>query len=167
MQIIVCDRETAERGVRVRSGYAVVSIRDAGRRPARVRRTSGLRAVLHLAFDDAEPTDGFRLPPGVRLMTRGQAEEVWRFVEQHRGEVGAFVVHCHQGASRSPAVAAALAARLGVDGRAFWTDYSPNRHVYNLLRDTMPPRPPDGAGAGTGDPAALALRPRSPGGAPG
>ncbi len=140
MQIIVTDRESIERGLLVRSSYALISIRDPARGKARVPRCTALRGVLHLAFDDAEPTDGFQLPPEIKLMNRRHAQAIWRFVDKHRDTVGTFVVHCHQGMSRSPAVAAAVARYLGVDEKDFWEQYTPNPFVYRLLQETMPRR---------------------------
>ena len=127
-----------ERGFLIRSSYALISIRDSDAARARVPKVAGLRGVLHLAFDDAEPAESFQLPPDIKLMTDHHARRIWRFVRFHREQVGAFVVHCHQGMSRSPAVAAAIAAHLRVDGREFMEDYTPNQYVYRLLLKTMP-----------------------------
>ncbi len=87
--------------------------------------------MLVLAFDDAEEIPG--LPGEIQLMTPRQATQIVRFVNQHRTEVGTIVVHCEQGMSRSPAVAAALCRALGEDDQPFWQEYQPNRHVYRLL----------------------------------
>jgi predicted protein tyrosine phosphatase len=78
------------------------------------------------------------LPTRVRALSRAQSQQIWRFVDLHKARVGAFVVHCHQGMSRSPAVAAALAVYLGLDEQPFWQEYQPNRYVYELMRQTMP-----------------------------
>ena len=138
MELLVTDRESIEHGFLVRSAYALISIRDPGTRRARIPKSTALRGVLHLAFHDAEPAQNMTLPAQVELMTEAQAREIWRFVDRYRAEVGAFVVHCHQGMSRSPAVAAAVAAYLGLDDRQFWRNYAPNLHVHQLLRATMP-----------------------------
>ncbi len=97
-----------------------------------------LRGVLHLAFHDAEPTQTMQLPPDIAAMTEAQAREIQQFVDRHKAGVGAFVVHCHQGMSRSPAVAAALAIYFGQDERPFFRDCMPNQYVYRLMRETMP-----------------------------
>jgi predicted protein tyrosine phosphatase len=75
-------------------------------------KVAGLRRVLHLAFEDAEPAGSFHLPATIKLITEHQTRRIWRFVRFHRERVDAFVVHCHQGTSRSPAVAAAIASRI-------------------------------------------------------
>src|ERR1017187_10576663 len=103
MNFIVTDRETIEAGLIVRSAYIVISIRDSDKRRAKVRKQTGLREVLYLAFDDAEPTDQMALPPEIKLMTREQAAKIHKFVEKHKSGVGTIVVHCEQGMSRSPA----------------------------------------------------------------
>jgi len=138
MKILVTDRESIEQGFLIRSSYALISIRDSDASSARVPKSTALRGVLHLAFDDAEPSQTMPLPPEITVMTPAQARQIWRFVGRYQREVGAFVVHCHQGMSRSPAVAAALAIYLGQSDKPFWRDYSPNLHVYRLLRHTMP-----------------------------
>jgi predicted protein tyrosine phosphatase len=140
-KIVITDRDSIESGLLVRSTYALISIRDAGAKRARIPKPTALRGVLHMAFDDAEPSAAMRLPPHVKVMSRAQAQRIWRFVDQHLAHIGAFVLNCHQGMSRSPAVAAALAVYFGQDDRPFWRDYMPNRHVYGLLRETMPDRP--------------------------
>ena len=138
MDLIVTDRRSVERGFLVRSSYALVSARDTGAKRARIPKPTALRGVLHLMFDDAEPSDALPLPLHVKAMSRSQAQQIWRFVDRHKAHVGAFVVHCHQGMSRSPAVAAALAVYPGLDEQPFWQQYQPNRYVYDLMRQTMP-----------------------------
>lgn len=133
VKIVVTDRESIERGVLVRSSYVVVSIHDPDKPPARVRRQSGLRDVLHLAFHDAEPSQAMGLPEHVVLMTSEQAAQVWAFVRKWAGQVGAVVVHCEQGMSRSPAVAAALCRALGGDEARFFREHQPNPYVFRLM----------------------------------
>jgi predicted protein tyrosine phosphatase len=138
MQILVTDRQSIVAGFLVRSTYALISIRDPGTRRARGTKSTALRPVLHLAFHDAEPAHTLPVPAGIKVITAAQARQIWKFVDRHKAQVGAFVVHCHQGMSRSPAVAAALAVYLGLDERPILRQYQPNRHVYDLMRDTMP-----------------------------
>ena len=133
MNFVVTDRSGIEDGVLVRSSYIVISIHDTYSSPAKVKQQSGLRAVLQLAFDDAEPTNSAALPKALTLMTREQAKSIWEFVEHHMDTVGAVVVHCEAGVSRSPAVAAALCKSMGGNDRKFWREYQPNVHVYRLV----------------------------------
>lgn len=134
LDVIVSDRETIEAGVDVRKRYVVISVRDPGSRKPRVRRQEGLLDVLFLAFDDAEPSRHFELPPSIRLMTPKDAKEIWDFLELHRERAEAVVVHCEQGMSRSPAIAAAVAEKFGLDPTAFWREHQPNRFVHEMLR---------------------------------
>ena len=113
LKFMVTDRSGIEDGVLVKSAYIVISIHDTYSPPAKVKQQSGLRAMLQLAFDDAEPTGSSDLKAAFVLMTSKQADEIWAFVEQHREEVGAVVVHCEAGVSRSPAVAAGLCKGMG------------------------------------------------------
>jgi predicted protein tyrosine phosphatase len=73
------------------------------------------------------------LPENITLMTREQAKQICEFVRKWDGHVGSVVVHCEQGMSRSPAVAAAISKCLGLDERSFYRQYQPNRHVYRLV----------------------------------
>ena len=137
MKFIVADRQSVESGLLVRSAYVLISIRDPDKGPVRVPKQSGLRAVLSLAFHDAEPTAKMPLPVGIKLMTEEQAKEIWLFARLHAADVGTIVVHCEQGMSRSPAVAAALCRGLGGDDRRFWREYQPNRYIHDMMCSTM------------------------------
>src|SRR3954467_3561018 len=130
MEIIITDREGIEKGVMVKSSYVVISIHDPDKQPPRIRKQPGFRASLVLSFDDAEEVPAMALPGEIVLMSRGQAKKIRRFIEKHREDVGAVVVHCEAGMSRSPGVAAALCRAFGQDDQLFWQEYQPNRHVY-------------------------------------
>ena len=133
MEFIVTDRIGIKTGVRVRAAYIVISIHDPKSRKPKVKRQLGLRGMLQLMFDDAEPTDSEMLNAQVTLMSSRQARQVCDFVQRRRNQVGAVVVHCEAGMSRSPAVAAALCKAFGDDNRRFWQEYQPNEYVYRLV----------------------------------
>lgn len=135
MLIKVLDRETVERGFVMREPYLLISIRDPGKARVRYRRTPMCVGVLELAFHDAEPTAGFKPNRPMTYMTEQDAEAVWHFVREHEGKFRAIVVHCEQGMSRSPAVAAGLSEALSLDSKRFWRDYQPNDFVYNHIID--------------------------------
>jgi predicted protein tyrosine phosphatase len=135
MNCIVTDRASIERGIVVRTAYVVISISDPGTRRPSIKKTAGLRDVLHLAFHDAEPTRALTLGEGIVLMTEDQARQAWEFVRAWRGRVGSIVVHCEQGMSRSPAMAAAICRAFGGDDRRFFREYQPNRHVFRLMSE--------------------------------
>ena len=137
MKIIVTDRETIQRGLVVKSTFVVISITDPGVPRTKIKKASGLKDVLYLSFNDSEPVDGLKLPKEIRLMTEDHARAIWKFVNQHR-QVGAIVVHCHQGMSRSPAIAAAISRYLGLDEAKFHRNYQPNQFIYDLMIETMP-----------------------------
>ena len=133
MQFRITDRNGIEHGIVVRSSYIVISIRDPGRHKASVRRQSGLRGILYLAFSDTEPVASLALPREIVPMTPDHADQIWKFVREHESQVGTIVVHCEQGMSRSPAVAAALCKAMGGDDARFWHQYQPNPQVYRLV----------------------------------
>ncbi len=137
MELMVCDRNTIERGIVVQGTYVVISIHDTNRPRASVKRQDGLRDVLFLAFNDAEPSAGVALSGEVQSMTAAQADQIRNFVRKHEHEVDLIVVHCHSGVSRSPAVAAAISDALHLDSRKFWQLYTPNRYVYHTVADAF------------------------------
>jgi predicted protein tyrosine phosphatase len=133
MEFIVRDRQSVEQGILVRSSYILISIRDPDKRKVRAPKQSGLRDILHLAFHDAEPAGNMALPDNITLMTEKHARQVWSFVKKWEKRIGAVVVQCEQGMSRSPAVAAALCKRLGGDESRFFKRYQPNLYVCRLM----------------------------------
>ena len=135
MDFIVRDRESVEAGIIVTSSYVLISIRDPDKRKVWIPKQSGLRDVLRLEFHDAEPADNFTFPEHIMLMTEDQARQAWSFVRKWENQVGAVVVHCEQGMSRSPAMAAALCKGMGGDDGPFWREYMPNEFVYRLMLD--------------------------------
>jgi predicted protein tyrosine phosphatase len=143
MKFIVTDRSGIESEIPTSSSYIVISIHDSYSPPARVKLHPGLHALLQLAFDDAVPTRSPELKSTFTLMTSEQADTIWRFVDQHSDQVGAIVVHCEAGWSRSPAVAAALCKTMGGNDHSYWRKYDPNRHVYRLMLEASRKRRPD------------------------
>jgi predicted protein tyrosine phosphatase len=135
MQFIVVGRDEIERGVVVREPYAVISISDPGTRKPQIRKSILFRVALFLKFHDAED----EIHPDIVLMKPAHAKRIWRFVREHQDKIGTLVVQCEQGASRSPAVAAAICRTLGDDDSRFFEEYVPNRYVYTLLLETAPP----------------------------
>ena len=133
MQFVVAGRRDIESGIPIRTAYVVISITDPGSRPARIPRSAGFRDVLRLQFHDAIPLRSFSLPPEVVLMNEDHARAIWQFVRKWRETVETIVVHCEQGMSRSPAVAAAICRALGGDDGWFFREYLPNQYVYDLL----------------------------------
>jgi len=129
MEFMVTDREGIKNGVLAHSAYIVISIRDPDSPRPRVKKQSGLRAVLYLIFNDAEPPT----TESMVLMTPEQAQQIVDFVERHQRSVETVVVHCEAGMSRSPAVAAALCKSMGGDDRQFWQSFTPNVYVYKLV----------------------------------
>jgi predicted protein tyrosine phosphatase len=129
VKIRVTDRETVEQGLVMHEPYVLISIRDPDKRRVRVPKSPLCRAILELVFHDAEPVPGFTPTDPITYMTKEDAKAIWRFVREHDGSYEAIVVHCEQGMSRSPSVAAALARELGVDEKKFWDDYMPYQPV--------------------------------------
>ena len=144
MKFIVTSRSEIERGIVVRTRYVVVSITDPDNPLARIPKSAGFRGVLRVQFHDSVPVDGEVLPPHIVLMTREHAERILEFVARHQDQVDTIVVHCEQGMSRSPAVAAALCSQLGENSDRFLQEYQPNEYVYALMLSVAPNRGPTG-----------------------
>ena len=94
-----------------------------------------LRACLELGFHDSEPTANFKLPDNIRLISEEDTEKIWTFILGLQEEVKTVVVHCEQGMSRSPAVAAAICGCLGGDPSIFLNTYQPNQFVFKAVRE--------------------------------
>ena len=137
MEILVFSRDEIETGVRITSAYVVISIRDPGKPQTKIKKQPGLRDALYLAFNDSEPSTLLQLPPEIKNISPSQADEICEFVHRHKADVGAIVVHCEQGMSRSPAVAAAISDALGLDPKRFWQLYTPNEYVYHAVSDAF------------------------------
>lgn len=134
IKIIVCCREEIERGLLMREPYVLISIRDPDKPRVKAKKNGLCRAMLCVAFHDAEPSASMKLPAGIQLMTNEDAEAIWQFVNEHRDRVGAVVIHCEQGMSRSPAVAAGIAIGLNGDPSKFLQAYQPNQFVLSLVK---------------------------------
>jgi predicted protein tyrosine phosphatase len=137
MDFIVSDRQSIEHGLVVMTPYIVISIRDPGTQKPRLRCGAGFQDALYLAFHDAEPSNDFELPSEIVLMTREDANQVWKFVQRWQDTIGTIVCHCEQGMSRSPAIAIGLCRGLGDDPSELEAEYSPNMFVNQLILDAV------------------------------
>jgi predicted protein tyrosine phosphatase len=134
MRFIVTSREEIERGIVVKTPYVVVSISDPGTRRPRIPQGAGFRRALYLQFHDAEAVPGAESPAGILPMSVADAQRIWDFVLHHWDHIGTIVVHCEQGASRSPAVIAGIAGALGIDVEDVLRLTQPNQFVADLIR---------------------------------
>ena len=110
---------------------ALISIMDHKRDC--MQRYPALR-VLRLCFDDAAEAGFWQ-----NLMTPEQADAICAFVLQHARQIDRLIIHCTEGVSRSPAVAAGILAGLRQDeGQIrFNPAYQPNPLVYRLVREAF------------------------------
>lgn len=105
--------------------------------------------ILPLIFDDILPymeRSSISRDRDLVAFKKEQAREIGNFLEKYWGEFEDIMVHCNGGASRSPAVGAAI-------GNHFNLDYNPeilerqeggpNRHVYTMLLNSLEDRFPD------------------------
>lgn len=124
MEIAVCSRGMAV-GLTQDRPWAVISIRNPDMDPLPFR-CRNLNGVLHLAFDDVD-----KVSNGYTAFSTDMAKQIWDFVKGL--EVELLLVHCNLGASRSPAVAAALDKVLHGDDEKWFRTKTPNRRVYRCL----------------------------------
>jgi predicted protein tyrosine phosphatase len=80
----------------------------------------------------------FDLPektPGVRCFNRKDAKKVLNFIESHKDNVDTIIVHCHAGANRSSALAAAISKIYNGEDDWFFSniDFKINKLVYNTV----------------------------------
>lgn len=115
--------------------WAAISIVSAvgGNPPLHTENRVGL---LNMAFEDIEfprPTT----PPEL-IFDTAKAKQILDFVAEMWPKVECFLIHCHAGMSRSPAVAAAIEHIYhgnGSDNYWFKTK-TPNMSVYRTILDT-------------------------------
>jgi predicted protein tyrosine phosphatase len=135
---IAASRREVETMPLVRVPHVLISIRDPGTRKPRLLKHGLRRDTMFLAFHDAEPSEDFTLPPKIKLMTPKHAAEIWAFVLKHLSVIEAVVVHCEQGMSRSPAVAAAILMGMGLDASELTETFQPNAYILRLMFDARP-----------------------------
>ncbi len=140
MQISVHSRKEIEAGLDVSTDYLIISIHDPDQPPASIKPDPALRGILVLAFDDSDPCARAGTPPNAQPMTRAHATQIRDFLQQHPG-IPTLLIHCEQGMSRSPAVAAAISDALHLDPRRFHQLYTPNQHVYQTLAEVFDAAP--------------------------
>jgi predicted protein tyrosine phosphatase len=138
MKFLVVSRREIEHGIVVRTPYVVISISDPKTKRPQIRKPAGFRGALYLKFHDSVPSQDLSLPPDVVVMSEKDGKRIWKFVLGYRDQVGTVVVHCEQGMSRSPAVAAALCKVLGTNSQRFFRDYQPNEYIYDLMASCLP-----------------------------
>ncbi len=137
MKVHVFTRKQIEAGIPIKPAYVVISIRNAGEPLAKVKKQPGLQDVLYLAFSGIDPAHGARLGRKIKYFTPAQANKICAFVQRHKADVGAFVVHCEKGTARSPAVAAAVSEALGMSAKRFWKTHAPSQYVFKVLSDAF------------------------------
>lgn len=124
MKIQVCSKSSA---MKFESDvpWACISISShAGQWP--VLNSNNLVKTLQLAFPDYE----LPRPGGIN---ETQAQQIIDFINEIAPIAKSLLVHCEMGASRSPAVAAAVAKYLGQDNKLFFENYTPNMIVYKMV----------------------------------
>lgn len=111
--------------------WACISIATTEDDFVRIRRKHR-RALLQIAFADmTQPL------PGLILFDGDHAHDILDFVTLHWPHIEVLMIHCEQGLSRSPAVAAAIARlKTGRYRRFFQDPYLPNGYIYRRLLET-------------------------------
>lgn len=139
MEIVICNRRTADRLLSSRGGRAkfraVISICSVMTDPGSNRPPYGVRSFRgrrsHVAFDDiGHGEDG--VPP-----TRDDVEKIIRFARTLSD--GPIVIHCTAGVSRSAAAAVIVRAARGEDPfrDIDWTTHWPNRLMLELADEIL------------------------------
>ena len=137
MNLQVCDRtrltELAEQPFTDKT--AVISICDSDAPAVELKYQPDY--LLRLVFDDVYtlPDFGADNKMGFVSFSKEQAEDIAKFVLQHKDEVTTIICQCEMGQSRRAAVAAAISEWLNGDGIRFFADerYSPSLVVFKTL----------------------------------
>jgi len=147
MKFYVYSRQAIEAVPAMTDRHLIISIRTPGDpRPVRLRTNECTRGVLHLQFHDLDripedhiPLLGSGVPAHLvvdetTLFNEGHAKQMLDFVRRYKDDVGAILVHCDAGWSRSPAVAAAVGKVLFQQDDAMWfKTKTPNMRVYRTI----------------------------------
>jgi len=131
LDIFAASRRDVETRILTRLPHVLISIHDPVEPPPRLRPNELRRAVLSLVFDDAEPSDD--IDNDFVLMTLDDARSIWGVIREHLPHIRTVVVHCDQGVSRSPAIAAGLLIGLDLNAADIFDTYRPNPYVLRLM----------------------------------
>lgn len=137
MKFYVTSRSGIECGLDPGVPHVVISIRCPGSPKPKLPPLPSRVGLLSMAFSDIEPRAGIGLDD-VRAFTDEDAECICRFIAGYPG-ISAIVVHCEAGMSRSPAIAAALAAHFGNMSAATMCIHNrtPNAHVLRTMQRVL------------------------------
>ena len=98
---------------------------------------NNVKDVLTLFFDDITERN-VALGSKCKLMSEEDVSSILTFVEEWRGKIDEFIVHCGAGISRSPAVASGISIMLGLDDTWIWESHkSPNKYVFEKIRNAI------------------------------
>lgn len=134
VDIFVYSRGAVERVSPQEVPHVIISITTSEDDRARLPASPLCRAVLRLAFADADAATS--AIPEAALFSRAHARAIWDLVEAHRPHIERIVVHCDAGMCRSPAVAAAIAKVMDGDDAPYFQRYRPNMRVYRTMLET-------------------------------
>jgi predicted protein tyrosine phosphatase len=128
---------------RIDRPHVVISIADPESSPVRIPESDHRLGALNLAFHDVSPSviaivDEMAEGEPARHFELNDAQAIWEFVAEHRGQLQLIVCQCEEGISRSAAVAAALSNVLNGDDSFFFAKYAPNQSVYSALLSSRP-----------------------------
>jgi predicted protein tyrosine phosphatase len=131
VEIFIYSRGAVERVPPHDVPHVIVSITSSEADRARIPESPHCRALLRLAFADADAkTESI---PEESLFSRAHARAIWDLVDEHLPHIERLVVHCDAGMCRSPAVAAAIAKVLTGDDAEYFRRYRPNMRVYRTM----------------------------------
>ena len=109
----------------------IVSINDVADEANQFASNPKIIDTCSLFFDDVEGNEA-------NCMTRWDADNIIRFINQHLNHIEQIVVQCGAGVSRSAGVCAALMLIINGDDSAIFDNgqYCPNMHCYRLVLES-------------------------------
>lgn len=139
VEVFVYSRGAIERVPPHDVPHVIVSITSSDTDQARIPPSPHCRAILRLAFADADaPTEAI---PEEALFSRAHARAIWELIETNLPR--RLIIHCDAGMCRSPAVAAAVAKALDGDDTEYFRRYRPNMRVYRMMLEAYHERTVD------------------------
>jgi predicted protein tyrosine phosphatase len=98
----------------------------------------GILQIIFADVDTQEHLEYLDKEVGIKsqLFSKSHAEKILNFINEVKDKIEILMVHCTAGASRSPAVAAAIQKILGQDDSHWFKTKCPNALVYRTILQT-------------------------------
>lgn len=108
--------------------YVIISVTDISSKPVIFNKSSELKSVLRLSFDDIDFESD-------NAISDNDAKRIISFINQWKNQINLVVIHCEAGVSRSAGICAALMLWLNGSNKIIFDNshYNPNIRCYRIV----------------------------------